>query len=132
MALFDFLKPKWQRSNPQSRITGIAQLYDQDVLNGLAENDPNQSVRETASKRLRAEALYRKGKNEMRVGGLKDASLRLLTEAIQADPTHADAYDARSNVYFSMDRTDEGMADMNKSFELLKQQGGKLRGNAIG
>lgn len=52
MALFDFLKPKWQRSNPQSRIAGIAELQDEAILVGLAENDPDNSVRDAALRRL--------------------------------------------------------------------------------
>lgn len=82
--------------------------------------------------REKAEELYSKGRTEMRVGGLKDAALRYLTEAIQADPTHADAYEARSNVYISMGRVDEGMADMKKAWDLEQQSGVSLRDNAIG
>lgn len=52
MALFDFLKPKWQRSNPQSRIAGIAELQDEAILVGLAENDTESSVRDAALRRL--------------------------------------------------------------------------------
>jgi hypothetical protein len=84
------------------------------------------------ARRTRAEELYQKGRREMGVGGLKDAALRYLTEAIQVDPTHADAYEARSNVYFFMDRTDEGMADMQKAVELEQQSGIRLRDNAVG
>lgn len=82
--------------------------------------------------RSKAEELYQKAREEMRVGGLKSAALRYLTEAINADPSFADAYDGRSNVYFSMDRIDEGMADMHKAFDLQKKSGEELRDNSIG
>jgi tetratricopeptide (TPR) repeat protein len=78
--------------------------------------------------RTQAEALYQQARNHMRVGGLKSEALRLLTEAIEADPSFADAYDARSNVYMSMNRIDEALADIEKCAEL----GGATRDNAIG
>lgn len=54
MALLDVFKPKWQRSNPRSRIAGIHSLNDQSVLASLADNDPDASVRDAAVKRLDA------------------------------------------------------------------------------
>ena len=51
MALFDFLKPKWKRSDPQARVAGVGGLEDQDILASLAESDPDKSVREAALRR---------------------------------------------------------------------------------
>lgn len=68
----------------------------------------------------------------MRVGGLKEKALRCLTAAIEADPNHADAYEARSNVYISMGRTDDGLADMKKALNLERKSGINLRDNSIG
>ncbi|MFN0022210.1 MAG: hypothetical protein ACKVP0_28505 [Pirellulaceae bacterium] len=59
------------------------------------------------------------------------AALRYLTAAIKADPSFAAAYDTRSNIYFSMHRRGEGMADRNKAKELEAQSGVWLRDNAI-
>ena len=78
--------------------------------------------------RTKAEVLYQQAKTEMQVGGLKEKALGYLNEAIKTDPTFADAYDARSNVYASMGRADESLADIKKCAEL----GGKTRNNTIG
>ncbi|MBA4067070.1 MAG: hypothetical protein C0501_25845 [Isosphaera sp.] len=78
--------------------------------------------------RAKAEELYERARREMHVGGLKSAALRYLTEAIEADPGFADAYDARSNVYVSLDRIDEALADIRRCADL----GGATRDNAIG
>lgn len=97
-------------------------------------NDPERHAELVLQKarRTKAEELYQKGRQEMLVGGLMDAALRYLTDAIEADPTHADAYDARSNVYISLDCIDEGMADMKRANELAAKSGVSLRDNAIG
>jgi len=52
MALFDFLKPKWKRSNPQARIAGLGELEDEQLLADLAAADPDESVRKAALQRL--------------------------------------------------------------------------------
>ncbi len=45
-------KPKWQRSNPTTRKSGIAELKDPVILNLIAEVDPNDTVREATKERL--------------------------------------------------------------------------------
>ena len=52
MASFDFLRPKWRRSNPVSRRDGVRELRDEAILVDLAENDPDRSVRMSAVMRL--------------------------------------------------------------------------------
>jgi hypothetical protein len=52
MALFDFMKPKWKRSNPKTRIAGLSELEDHWVLAELTESDPDESVRTAAFDRL--------------------------------------------------------------------------------
>lgn len=74
MGLFDFFKPKWQRSNPKVRITGIAELNDETILDDLSKNDSDDSVRKMASKRLKKirqidelfKAIYRHKNEEVR------------------------------------------------------------------
>jgi Tfp pilus assembly protein PilF len=68
----------------------------------------------------------------MQVGGVKSEAVRLLTAAIEADPSLADAYDARSNVYTSMGRADEALADIRKCGDLRRTQGRSTRDNTIG
>ncbi|MCY3021653.1 MAG: HEAT repeat domain-containing protein [Planctomycetota bacterium] len=52
MAFFDFLKPKWQRSDPEVRKAGISSLEDQTLLDRISRTDEDPSVQEAASRRL--------------------------------------------------------------------------------
>jgi HEAT repeats len=63
--MFDFLKPKWKRANPEVRIQGIAELSDQEVLKTIAKDDPEPAVRQAASDRLEQIA---KGKHDILCG----------------------------------------------------------------
>lgn len=88
MALFDFLKPKWQRSDPQSRVAGIAELQDETILVGLAEKDPDNSVRDAALRRLdEVRPKWQHSQADVRrqaVGKLKDQ--KVLNKLAQSDP----------------------------------------------
>ncbi len=81
--------------------------------------------------RVRAEAHYQQARKHMQVGGLKSEALRLLNEAIAADPTFADAYDARSNVYIAMGRIDDAIADIKKCAALRTSRGETAGDNAL-
>ena len=50
--------------------------------------------------------------------GQKETAIDYLTEAIKADPTIAQYYHIRGNIYESLERFDEAVADFNKALEL--------------
>ena len=53
-ALLDrFFKPKWQHRDVQTRLRAIESLADEQVLMSLAQEDPEQAVREQALKKIR-------------------------------------------------------------------------------
>ena len=51
----------------------------------------------------------------MESGGLISDALFHLQKAIDADPTDADAYDARSDVYMTLGMADEALADIQRA-----------------
>ncbi|MBL7221379.1 MAG: hypothetical protein ISS69_14800 [Phycisphaerae bacterium] len=88
MALFDFLKPKWQHSNPEVRIAGIATLSDEAIISGLGESDPDKSVRTAALQRLdEIRPKWRHSQPDVRKQGidaLNDQSV--LMRLVEGDP----------------------------------------------
>jgi tetratricopeptide (TPR) repeat protein len=75
--------------------------------------------------RRRAEALYEKALECMESGGLKKEALRLLKEAIAADPTYPNAYDGLADVFTSMGHADRAAAAMRKCGELKAKEKAK-------
>lgn len=57
MALMDVFRPKWKHSDPDVRMAAVKGMTDQDegVLELIAQNDPDGSVREAALERLSPE-----------------------------------------------------------------------------
>ncbi len=53
MGLFDkFKKPKWESEDPDTRIEGIKELDDQEILLNIAKNDKIKNVRKEAVKKI--------------------------------------------------------------------------------
>jgi hypothetical protein len=65
--------------------------------------------------RAAAHALCRQARQGMETGGLISDALFQLQKAIDADPTCADAYDARSDVYRTLGMSDEAIADIQRA-----------------
>lgn len=75
--------------------------------------------------RARAEALYNQAMDCMESGGLKKEALRLLKEAIAADPTYPDPHDGLADVYTSMGDAAAATAAMRKCGELKAKERAK-------
>jgi tetratricopeptide (TPR) repeat protein len=71
-----------------------------------------------------AQASYQRARQAMEGGGLISDSLYFLQKAIDADPGFADAYDARSDVYFNLGMADESMADIQRVGKLKTKRSG--------
>lgn len=52
MILPNFIKPKWQHSNPDIRLSAIEELDDTAILHEIAQNDTAAEVREAALKKI--------------------------------------------------------------------------------
>ncbi len=71
----EWLKPKWQRSNPASRLGAIAETSDQNILKQLARHDPAAEVRQAAIQKVADEtvllaAVMEDAKMEVRLAAL--------------------------------------------------------------
>jgi Tfp pilus assembly protein PilF len=62
-----------------------------------------------------AKSYCEKARMGMENGGLISDSLYFLQKAIDADPSYADAYDARSDVYFNLGMADEAIEDIKRA-----------------
>jgi len=52
MSLLDLFRPKWKRSNPDTRKAAIAEIDDQAILVKMVDDDPDEVVRLMALKRV--------------------------------------------------------------------------------
>ena len=52
MGLFDFSRPKWKRSKAHIRREGVKELKDRYILEDMAVNDEDASVRDAAVEKL--------------------------------------------------------------------------------
>ena len=65
MALFDFLKPKWQRENSMQRYLGVRELHDQEILTKIAKTDEDYGIRLAAVTNIEDESVIAEiAKNE--------------------------------------------------------------------
>ena len=65
MALFDFIKPQWQRENPMQRYLGVKKLHDQEILTKIAKTDEDYEIRLAAVTNIEDESVIAEiAKNE--------------------------------------------------------------------
>ena len=67
-----------------------------------------------------AQSFCKKARLGMETGGLISDSLYYLYKAIDADPTNADSYDARSDIYFNLGMADEAIEDIKRAGQFKK------------
>ena len=65
MALFDFIKPQWQRENSMQRYLGVRELHDQEILTKIAKTDEDYGIRLAAVTNIEDESVIAEiAKNE--------------------------------------------------------------------
>lgn len=80
MSLLDLFRPKWKRSNPETRKAAAAEIDDVAILVKMVEDDPDESVRLAAVARIDDQAALAEIARENYCARVRGAAVERLTD----------------------------------------------------
>ena len=124
MSFFDIFRPKWENSNKDIRRLAVEKLDDAFLLAGIAENDSDSDVRETAKQKLKNPALARK-LFEAGIAAKDEATvIKHLTSAIEAGgltwQQEAKALTIRATCYLAKANLSRAREDYNSAVSAVE------------